>query len=288
MKIFNKIIFLLAAVLVLGLSSCEKKTGTGPLITTLGTGAYVTLNKSINTYLNYSDLNNTTVSIEVKEYGNPGEKVITYVSTNGSIDKSTWKPVGEFPLANGVATLVVSAKSIASALGVQPTDLAPGNSYTLFNEVVTKDGRSFSIANTNTDVEGNSNYNMALRWSASVICPFVAADAAGTYKITRDDWDGSVGATVEATATDKTLTLTYAFPAAANPGKAPITITIDQATGAATVAKQVYGSYGTGYENFACQGTGLVFSCAGKVTLRLQHLLGSSDYGTYPLQLQKQ
>lgn len=276
--------------MVVALSSCEKVDANGPLITNLGQGSYVTLEETINTYLNYSDLANTTVSIKVKEYGTAGvEKVIVYVSTNNSIDKSTWKPVAEFPLGtDGTVTLVVSAQQIAQALGVPASSLAPGNSYPLFNEVISKDGRAFGMYNVNGDMEGSPNYNMALRWSANVICPFVAADAEGTYKVTRDDWDGAVGATVTATATDNTLTITYLFPAAANPGKNPVTIKVDPATGAATVDKQVYGSYGSGFENFTAEGTGLVFSCAGKITLRLKHLLGASDYGTYPLEFQKQ
>ncbi|KIC89717.1 hypothetical protein [Flavihumibacter sp. ZG627] len=290
MKILKSTILFLLLGMVAAFSSCEKVDANGPLIDNLGQGSYVTLEETINTYLNYSDLENTTVSIKVKEYGTAGvEKVNVYVSTNNSIDKSTWKSVAEFPIGtDGTATLVVSAKAIAQALGIPATDLAPGNSYPLFNEVISKDGRAFGMYNINGDMEGSPNYNMALRWSANVICPFVAADAEGTYKVTRDDWDGAVGSTVTATATNNTLTMTYLFPAASAPGKEPVTIKIDPATGAATVEKQVYGSYGSGYENFAAQGSGLVFSCAGKITLRITHLLGSSDYGTYPIEFQKQ
>jgi hypothetical protein len=65
-------------------------------------------------------------------------------------------------------------------------------------------------------------------------------------------------------------------------------LTVNAATGGVTVAKQTYGSYGTGFENFTATGSGFFFSCTGQITLSLTHVSGGgTGYGTYPLRMSK-
>ena len=85
------------------------------------------------------------------------------------------------------------------------------------------------------------------------------AQATGKYTITKDGWDGAVSETCNIVGSTGKAVVTYLFPYAETPGFNPVTITVDPATGAATVAKQTYGSYGAGYENFTCEGTGGFF-----------------------------
>ena len=266
------------------MNSCQK----GDIVqdvNSLGIGSYVTLTAAGNLNVDATNLAGK-VSIEVAQYGSEQEKIILYVTRgNTSLNRSNWKKLKEVPISNGSYKLEVSGQEIATALALTP---APGDQYTIYNQIVTKDGRSFDIANTGADFAGLPAYNMAMTWKATVVCPFVPTAAAGTYVITADNWDGATGETCDVTATATSATLTYAFPYAAPPGVNPLVVTVNAATGAATVAKQTYGSYGAGFENFTAQGSGFFFSCTGQITLSLTHVSGGgTGYGTYPLRLSK-
>lgn len=281
-KLFTSTALLLA--LVFTMNSCQK----GDIaqdVNSLGIGSYVTLTAAGNLNVDATNLAGK-VSIEVAQYGSEQEKIILYVSKgNTSLNRSTWKKLKEVPIANGSYKLEVSGQELVTALGITA---APGDQYTIYNQIVTKDGRTFDIVNTFADFAGLPAYNMALTWKATVVCPFLPSAAVGTYLITADNWDGATGETCDVTATATSATLTYAFPYAAPPGVNPLVVTVNAATGAATVAKQTYGSYGTGFENFTATGSGFFFSCTGQITLSLTHVSGGgTGYGTYPLRLSK-
>jgi hypothetical protein len=263
-------------------------------VTELGRGSYVTLAKANNLNIDYSNLANASVSIDIEGKGDPVDSVITYVSTNNTTTRSTWRRIRGFKVNDNKATLTITASQIATALGILPTALNPGSQYVLFNEVRATDGRIFSITNTNSEFESNVNYQQALRWTATIVCPFTAASA-GTYLITVDPWDGATGELVSVTVpTATTAVVTYLYPyadAGGTPTQKPMTITVNPATGAATVASQVYGNYGAGFDNFAGSGSGFVFSCTGVITLNINHRAASgagTNYGTFPIRLVKQ
>lgn len=283
-KIFKSTYWLLVLAAVFG--SCEKKD-VAQDVNTLGIGSYVTLVSSGNLNVDATNLAGSRVSIKVQEYGSKQDKIIMYVTRgNTSLDRSTWKKLKEVPIAaDGTYDLSTTGQEIATALGITP---APGDQYTIYNQCITKDGKVFDVVNTFADFAGLPAYNMALTWRATVVCPFVASAAAGTYEITADNWDGAVGETCEVTTTANSATLTYAFPYSIPPGFNPLVLTIAPTTGSVTVAKQTYGSYGAGFENFSAQGTGFFFSCTGQITLTLTHLAGNgTNYGTYPLRMRK-
>jgi len=283
----KRLSFIIAVVAVLGLVSCEKVVQVAAF-ENLGIGSYLTKEKTTKVLLNFTKIATEAVSIDVKEKGTAVEKITIYVNEGSATrDKTKWKKIKDVPYS-GTTTLNVTAAEIATALGVSINTMVPGKQYTLYNEITTKDGQVYSLLNTNAEFESNANYNMALRWTASVVCPFVPADAAGTYKIVVDGWDGAVGELATVTTTSNTAKIDLLFPFAANPGLSPVTVDVDVATGTATVKKQIYGSYGASFQNFTAQGGGLIFSCVGKIQLRLQHLLGSRDYGFYNIELQKQ
>lgn len=281
-KLITSAALLLA--LAFTMNSCQK----GDIaqdVNSLGIGSYVKLTAAGNLNVDATNLSGK-VSIEVSQYGSEQEKIIMYVSKgNTSLNRSTWKKLKEVPIASGSYKLEVTGQEIATALALTP---APGDQYTIYNQIVTKDGRTFDVANTFADFAGLPAYKMALTWKATVVCPFSPALAAGTYVITADNWDGASGETSDVTATASSATLTYAFPYAAPPGVNPLVLTVNPATGGVTVAKQTYGSYGTGFENFTAAGSGFFFSCTGQITLSLTHVSsGGTNYGTYPLRLSK-
>jgi hypothetical protein len=257
-------------------------------VNTLGVGSYVKLVEKNAGIIDATNLAGSSATIKVTEYGKEQEKVVVYVSKGTrTTDRSKWVKVKEVPAAAAREyTIAVTGTEIAAAFG--GAALAPGDIYTLYNSCITKDGGRFDFGNINGEVAGNPNYNMALTWQATVVCPFIPSAAAGTYTITADTWDGAVGETVDVTATAGSATLTYAFPYAEPPGVNPLVITVDPATGAAIVAKQTYGSYGVGFQNFTAQGAGFFFSCTGFIDLSLQHVSGGgTNYGTYVLRLKK-
>ena len=281
-KLITSAALLLA--LAFTMNSCQK----GDIaqdVNSLGIGSYVKLTAAGNLNVDATNLSGK-VSIEVSQYGSEQEKIIMYVSKgNTSLNRSTWKKLKEVPIASGSYKLEVTGQEIATALALTP---APCDQYTIYNQIVTKDGRTFDVANTFADFAGLPAYKMALTWKATVVCPFSPALAAGTYVITADNWDGASGETSDVTATASSATLTYAFPYAAPPGVNPLVLTVNPATGGVTVAKQTYGSYGTGFENFTAAGSGFFFSCTGQITLSLTHVSsGGTNYGTYPLRLSK-
>lgn len=283
-----KFIFIYS-VFIIGLVSCKKKSDLVLSSDQLGIGSYLKLDSTINRNINFADLNNTSVAINVSGYGEPVDSVIIYVSPTNSIDKTTWRRIKGYKTVDNKAQLVVRATELAAALGIPPSSLVPGKQYTLFNEVVTAGGKRYSVVNTVSDFESAVDYKMAMRWIATVICPFVPSQTAGTYIITVDRWDGAVGEQAVVTTTSNTVTITYLYPyASPDPGFRPVTINVDPATGVATMPKQTYGGYGPGFQNFTGQGSGYVFSCTGTITLNVTHVsAGGTSYGTYPITLVK-
>jgi hypothetical protein len=256
-------------------------------VNTLGVGSYVKLIEKNGGIIDATNPAGSRATIRVSEYGKDQEKIVVYVSKGTrTADRSKWKQVKEVPATEAREyDIAVTGAEIVAAMGAP---VAPGEIYTLYNSCITKDGGRFDLGNINGEVAGNPNYNMALTWQATVVCPFIAADAAGTYTIVADNWDGAVGETADVTSTANSATVTYMFPYAAPPGVNPVVITVDPATGAAVVAKQTYGSYGAGFENFTAQGAGFFFSCTGFIDLSLQHVSGGgTNYGTYVLRMQK-
>jgi len=270
--------------LVFTMNSCQKGEVVQD-VNSLGTGSYVTLVAAGNLNVDATNLA-TKVSIEVQEYGSSQDKIVMYVTKgNTSLNRANWKKLKEVTNTGGTYKLEVSGQEISTALAEIP---APGTQYTIYNQIVTKDGRTFDVANTGADFAGLPAYNMAMTWKATCVCPFLPAAATGNYRITADTWDGAVGEVSAVTATANSATLTYAFPYAEPPGVNPLVLTVAPGTGGVTVARQTYGSYGAGFENFRAEGSGFFFSCTGQITLSLTHTLPSgTNYGTYPLRLSK-
>jgi hypothetical protein len=66
-------------------------------------------------------------------------------------------------------------------------------------------------------------------------------------------------------------------------------VDIAPANGAATVARQAYGTYTGDTQVFQAEGTGFIFSCAGTINLNLRHTTtaGGAAPGLFNLRLQK-
>lgn len=271
----------LAFVMLLGAISCKKLDVVSDY-KTLGVGSYLTLEKTTNLNIDYNNLNTTSVSIDVKEYGSPVDKITIYVSEAATQDKTEWRKIKTVPYS-GTTTLNVKATEIANALGVDPTELLPGSQYTLYNEILTKDGRTYSFANTLADFEAISNYRMALRWKATVICAWTQASTNGTvWTIDEDGWEDFVPGdqfTMQNGPGANQVTMVGVYPTVYQ--HRDVVLDIKASTGEVTIAKQAYGGYSNGGTVYSAEGSGYIFSCAGKLDLNVNHTGGGSNFGFF-------
>jgi hypothetical protein len=262
-------------------------------VKSLGTGSYITLVKTTNLRFDYANIANSSVSITVKELGSPVDKIKIFVSKGGlTADNTKWKAVKEVPYS-GETVLTVKATEIATALGVTVADIAPGGTYTLYNQVITKDGRTFDLTNTPGSFSGNSNYNMAMSWTSVVVCPFVGP-VAGKYKVVQDDWvDWAVGDLVDVVdgpgANQIDLRKIWPNPRYGTAISPFLIVNIDPATGAATIPLGNWGDYGTYTASTLSGSSGFVFSCTGDIILTIHvNATGFGDQGFLKLILKKQ
>ena len=288
-KILSNVLMLVTGMVLL--NSCEK-FDVPQDVNTLGKGSYVTLTKANNLILDFSNLSGSKASIDVKEFGAEQEKLTIFVAPGTPTqDKTKWKKIKEVPNTNGgIYNLSVSGTEIATAIA--PAVIAPGNQYTMYNVVTTKDGRTFDYANTATGFSGNPNYNMALSWSATVICPFIAP-IGGKYIVVQDDWvDWSPGDEVDVLdgpgANQVNISKVWPNPAYGSVIN-PLVIDVKPATGEASIPSGlVWGNYGSYNASTLTPNTGFVFSCTGQIIMTIRvNAGGFGDQGSLKLILRK-
>ncbi len=231
----------------------------------LGVGSYLTLTKKNNLTIDFANQATSKVSIEVGSKGSAVDKVNIYVVDGASLDKTKWKLVKTVPFAEGV-TLEVSAVEIKTALGV---NIKPGSTYTLYNEIVTKDGRKFSSANIDPDFEAQAGYNMAMSWVATTTCPYDGTVFTGTFFITKDTWqDFNIGDPVQVQTGPGANQITiFVYPSPAfGTNRRGVVLNVNAATGNVTIPTQIVGDYPPDTD-ITMEGVGTVNSCQKLITL---------------------
>ena len=280
----NKIITGFICIMIFAASSCIKEKQS--LFYESAVGSYLSFIGGTNRgpySLEYATIAAASASIKVKSVGAPVDKINIYVGT--SSDKSTWKKIKTVPFTDS-ATLTVNGAEIASALGVAPSALSPGNTYNLYNEIVTKDGRLFSAENTNDDFQGQASYKMAFTWSVSVFCGFNQSVFNGTFKVVKDTWtDFNVGDPIAVKpGSTSTEILVTAYPAPAyGTNRKDMVLTVDPKTNKVTIKEQIIGDYPPD-TNVTIKGSGTVNSCTGTIDVSV---IFSIDSRTWQLVLKK-
>lgn len=250
-------------------------------------GSYLTLKSTDNVNFDFSDLSKF-VGITVGQFGSSVSKVNVFVVDDAS-SNNTWTLVKSFDFTGDSIQLHVTGNEIANALGYTSADFLPGNTLTFYNQVVTADGTTYDLNNAGANASA-PDLNSVFSWTAYIVCPFIAADAAGTYEVVEDDWaDYSPGdlITVSAdAATNQISFLGYPSTAAGGQNQKNTVVDVDPATGEATIASQETGDYsGT---SAAVSGSGFVFSCTGVITLTITVDYGGTPYAGQKFVLQKQ
>ena len=255
-------------------------------------GSYLKLEQSVKTTLDYNKINTESVSITVTPVGSELEKINIFAVLGAeNLDETKWKLVKSVPATGAPITLSVSTQELATAFGTTPASLNPGNQYIFYNQNITKDGRIFDVSNSEDDLEGQPGYQAAFRWQAIVFCAYDPASTNNVvYEVVNDDWhDFAPGdlVTVKNGPSANQITLEGVFPT--NINHKDIVVDIAPANGAATVARQAYGTYAGDTQVFQAEGTGFIFSCAGIINLNLRHTTtaGGVAPGLYNLSLKK-
>jgi len=301
MKKIQSLIIVLAV--LAGLQSCEKKEAVLGDFESLGVGSYLRLDSTQKTILDYSKIATEQVTISVSQYGADIDKVVVYVTAGpATLNKTLWKKVKEVAYPSGTnLRLSVTAAEMATALGVNTSALTPGSSYSFYNQVVTKSGKTYDASNTVGALASNPNYKASAIWSANVVCPFSPTGFTGNFEVLEDTWeDFGVGDVVSVVTAGADSIRLAAYP---NPllggtvirNPLGIVVKINPTNGVATVTDQTYGTYGGlfGLQTVANTTSGtsnFVFSCVGTIDLRMiHHVPGAvaSSYGTYWLRLKK-
>lgn len=274
---------------LLFLASCKKSEVTNPLADykNLSVGSYITLDSTINLNFSYNTPN-SEVGITVNQYGSEVDSINVFVVKNSNSDPTQWKLVKSVKFTGKGTKLAATAGEVATALGIAVSEMEPGNYFTFYNRVVTKDGRRFDISNTPGALESNSNYKTAFRWQAYVTCAFTG-NMAGSYTVIQDDWaDWSPGdiVTVSDGPGPNQIDLSEVWP---NPAYGDVVdhlvVDVDPANGSASLTTVNFGDYGSIAK--ATEASGYVFSCTGFITLTIHLYYGGTDYGDYKLVLQK-
>lgn len=279
------------------LSSCKKSGEGNPLadVANLGIGSYITLASTVNLNFNYNSPT-STVSIKVDQYAGSGEvdKIVLYVVEGSNSNPTAWKKIKTIPYTGPGTVLSATSQEVATALSRTVASLTPGNFYTFYNQIITKDGKTYDLSNTLGALENNSNYNAVFRWQAFVTCPF-SAPVAGNYRVLQDDWaDWSPGDIVQVLDGPgaNQINLSKVWPNAAYGDiVSPLIVNIDPATGTAKVPLVTFANNypGTATAQGAGAGdvAGYVFSCTGFITLNMKVTYNGSSQGNLKLVLQK-
>ncbi len=289
---------------LLFIAGCTKEGG-NPLadINNLSVGAYPTLASVVNLNFNFAQITTSAVGIKVTEY-NSGvaasviDNIKVYVVKGTSTDKTNWKLVKTVPYSGAETLLSVTGAEMGTALGVNPNTFSPGDFYTFYNQVTTKDGRAFDIVSTPLALGSNSNYNAAFTWQAYITCPFTG-NMAGDYEVIQDDWaDWSPGDIVQVLdgpgANQINLTEVWPNLAFGDPVN-PLVVNVNPANGVAKVPKVTFANYGqlTTAQGASAAGIGdniecgYVFSCSGFITLTMNVVFGTSNQGNLKLVLKR-
>lgn len=283
-----------------------KKESTNPFsdVANFSKGAYLNLDSTLNTNLNFSQITTSEIGIKVSQFpgGQDVDKIQVFAVQGSTYDTTQWKLVKTVPYTGGGTALTVTGAELGAALGVAPTELEPGSSYTFYNRVFTKSGQSFDVNNTSDNggsgfVNGPT-YHGAMFFTAYIVCPFVAP-VGGTYKVLRDDWaDWKVGDLVQVLdgpAGSNSIDLSKVWPNNdIGDVVSPLIVKVDPATGVASVPKVNFGDYGGGYNMTAeSDDAGFVFSCTGYIKLTMNLVAdgpggNAYDNGPTTLILQKQ
>lgn len=250
-------------------------------------------------FLNFADLSTASIAFDVYSVSDIEEIVYSATYKDASLPQKVYPSVelitvsgSEF--ANGKATEIeITASEIATKFGLSGGIgfLDGGDSFTFTASAKMKDGRVFDGANSAPSITQGNNASFTQTFTVFVACPFVVADAVGTYTITRDDFQAWLDDQVDVVAGPgpNQVTLKNLF---GHPENYDIIVDVDPAKGDATIKKQEAwhcNNFGCGFGVGSIESVapGLFFSCTGFLTITVKHTVAAGSFGNFKLELTK-
>lgn len=211
------------------------------------------------------------------------------------------------------ANVSISLADIAALYGLDAADITFGDQFQFYAEVVTNDGRTFkgeapatdnlglTPSNTTEDLLNSANgYKQAMNFKIVVACQsFVAADMLGTYTATNDAWDyplvnGNTFQCIAGANANEFIFVDFrndSDVSGAVPARSyDLVVRIDPASQSVVIDKQENWNsamYGLTFGMASVEGSGLVFSCIGQVSMNLKHTVAAGSFGIYNLTFTK-
>jgi hypothetical protein len=229
-----------------------------------------------------------TVDLYYKD-GPAPQKFDIVVIKNGvaSSIKTLQQGVTTFP-----TTITITGAQLATLFGAP---IVVGDKFDIGADVTASNGQVFQAfppvgTGYGSGVNNQPGASTFIRYEA--VCQFNSTAYEGNFRVVVDEWaDYQPGDIVPVTRIDAThISFKYAAFNAQ-----PIIIAVDPNTNITSVAKQVYGNYGTPpawpYGNISAESVpninNFVAPCEGVVSVVLQHTVASGNFGTYLIQLKK-
>jgi hypothetical protein len=224
--------------------------------------------------------------------------------SDGPTPRALLKEIPGNTLGNSPSTSVTMKLSdFVGAVGLTLDDLGGGDIFNIYNEVTMNDGRVYpdtltlggekfvNVENPFFTAAGTTSFTTTLTFP--VLCPFVTADAVGTYSISRDDlevaFDPAYQPEVIAGPGPNQVTLVNML---GHPQGYDIIVDVNPATDVATVRAQKgwhSANFGLPFGEISVEGGGFYFSCTGFLTLDLDHNLADGrTFGTFRIEFTKQ
>jgi hypothetical protein len=209
--------------------------------------------------------------------------LVVMKNSNKATVKTLKAAITTFP-----ATVDITGQQLIDAFG---GPIADGDLFDVGVDITTQQGQTYQAFPAVGAAYGTGVANEAGGVTTSIQfikpCTFVAASYAGDFTVVSDEWqDYKAGAVIPVKMVSATQ---LSFEYAVDPGSAiPIILTIDPATNAISVAKQVYGKYGADvYSVQSVAGaTSAVNPCDLSLSVKLTHTAPGFS-GTYTIKLKK-
>lgn len=224
---------------------------------------------------------------DVQRLNNPDPTGAKLDSVHANIELQT---LTSFP-----ADVSFTAVELAEAVGFTTTDsLFIGDNFNFIFPITTTDGRTLTTAlSSDLCLQPAQPSFGGCNVSVSIICPFVVADAVGTWNVVSDPFgtfvDGATSFDVVAGPGANQITVVNIFnhtnPDTGNKDY-DVIFDVDPATGATTVAQQQAwhcDNFGCGFGVGTIDGGGITFSCIGSMQLQLTHRVAAGSFGTFEL-----
>lgn len=284
MKKILKIVLCLT-VLITVFTSCEKDNAKDPIFEFYqleNAAPYVRVITDIQV-IDVTQLESSSVTFTVSV---PVENVDSW-SVKVRLDGATTtesvmlKTVNSFP-----ETFTYSVTELATIVGVDLSDIAPGDKFRFSGESIGTDGTVLTANDLGPDLFGQPEQRNAYSFSVAISCPPLVfplnrADYVGTATITVDEWaDYAIGDNIEVeagSAPNEVWIRQYDNPFISNPSTAYMILTIDTATGNIIVSSNEAFDYGQGPVG-SVYGSGFIDGC-GAIHLVTTYDLGS--FGIY-------